>query len=689
MRMILINHLCLSRCFFWQCLAAVMHKPINTLRRASALGLALTCVSVSLSAEAIEPDAATNQELLPYVVVSAPRFINKDVEVASRVQLIDQAEIVDSGATDLVQLLSKEANVHFRSTSGNSSQSEISMGGFGEASGQRVLILLDGHRLNTADLGQINWLSIPLALIESVEVIKGGQSAVYGNNAVGGVIKVNTRRPTDELAGQVQVSGGSFDSYNSRFAVSGREGSLGFSVHAEHNETDGYRDNSQYEADSAGLKLDWVSTNWFNAYASISGVSSEYGLPGPLTRAELASDRHQSTEGDNNGEEDALYYRGGIGTCAGDLWTLALDGGFTDRDIRSEFFYASPSYPYYYLEQEYEIFSISPTLTYEDGQVTAVLGIDYYDDQVDATSIDLYGVYPYEYSRKTLAAFTSFSWNINEDWEMSASLRIEDAKTEAETSAGIGSDEVDDDEYAWSLGLVHFIGDSSRAYASVRRFYRYPATDEVIDVFSGPIPVINFNLDPEAGHEVELGGDTVCGDLTLGGRVYYQWMEDEIIYDSSIGMFGANVNVDETRRVGVDLLASYAISENIDASLNYMWVQAEIADGPYDGSDVPLVPEHKVRLQVEYRPSDVMRIGAGATYTHDVHVGGDFGNTASELRDYVLFDLSVRYALSDDVSVFVTVDNLFDKEYVSTAFGPDGLYPGVGRSAKAGVTLSF
>ena len=318
-----------------------------------------------------------------------------------------------------------------------------------------------------------------------------------------------------------------------------------------------------------------------------------------------------------------------------------------------------------------------------------MLGVDYYDDQVDATSINLYGVSPYEYSRKTLAAFTSFSWNINEDWVLSASLRVEDAKTEAETSAGIGSDEVDDDEYAWSLGLVHFIGDSSRAYASVRRFYRYPATDEVIDVFSGLMPVINFNLDPEAGHEVELGGDTVCGDLTLGGRVYYQWMEDEIIYDSSIGMFGANVNVDETRRIGVDLLASYAISENIDASLNYMWVQAEIADGPYDGSDVPLVPEHKVRLQVEYRPSDVIRIGAGATYTHDVHVGGDFGNSASELGDYVLFDLSVRYALKEDVSVFVTVNNLFDKEYVSTAFGPDALYPGVGRSAKAGVTLSF
>ena len=85
---------------------------------------------------------------------------------------------------------------------------------------------------------------------------------------------------------------------------------------------------------------------------------------------------------------------------------------------------------------------------------------------------------------------------------------------------------------------------------------------------------------------------------------------------------------------------------------------------------------------MEYRPSDPVRVVVGATYTDNVYVGSDFSNTASELNDYVIVDLSVRYALSDDVSVFVTVNNVLDKEYVSTAFGPDALYPGVGRSAK-------
>lgn len=680
--MILLNQKCLrglSRGIFKGDMATHSYANIHTL-----IAL-LSALTGSLAvAHADTGDRADTAPELPTTLVTAPRFMEVDMDIPSRVQLIDASAIAASGATDLVQLLQDEANLHFTSTSGNTAQSQVSMGGFGENSGQRVLVLLDGQRLNTADLGQINWLSIPLGLVESVEVIRGGQSALYGNNAVGGVIKINTRRPSEELSGQAQVSLGSFDSYNGRFALTGAEGGLGYSVHAEHDETDGYRENSQYEADGAGLKLNWTPSDWFTAYGSVTRVRSEYGLPGPLTRAELKADREQSTEMDNQGDEDVLYLRGGVGFCIGDELTLSLDGGYTDRELNSEYYYDDIFYPYYYLEQSYEIFSFSPSLTFENEQVTAVLGVDYYDDDVTATSNDLYSTSEYGYSRETLAAFTSFAWRLSEDWSLSGSLRVEDTETRG-NNAGVESSALDDDEYAWSLGLIRLVGNSSRIYGTVRRFYRYPATDEVIDVFSGPLPVINFELDPETGHEVELGGDTVHGALTLGGRVFYQWMNDEIIYDSSVG----NINLDETERLGVDLTASYQFSETIDASLTYTWMHAEIAAGANNGSEVPLVPEHKLRLQVEYRPRDTIRMTAGASYTDDVHVGGDFANASDELEGYLLFDLGVRYAMTDDVDVFATVDNLFDKEYVSTAFGSDALYPGVGRSGRIGVLWKF
>lgn len=618
-------------------------------------------------------------ELEP-IYVSSPRFSSIDLKVASRVQLIGREAIEASNATNLVTLLEEEANLHFRSTSGNSALSELSMGGFGESSGQRALILLDGQRLNTADLGQINWLSIPISLVESVEVIKGGQSALYGNNAVGGVIKINTQRPTESFSGVVSGSVGSFNAYNGRFAISGREGSLGFSAHAEHDETDGYRDNAGYEADGGGLRVDWTPNDWFSGYGSFSGVSSEYGLPGPLTRAEYENDPRQTTEPDNEGEEDAIYFRGGLGFCLGDDFTFSLDGGYTDRELFTNFVSSGAS-----IEQEYSIRSLSPTLTYEEDAVTAVFGVDYYDDGVDGVSV-FFGTTPFEYDRETLAGFTSTSIALSESWQLNASARVEEASTDG-VYGGVGLDEQVEEAYAWALGLVHFVGDSGRVYGSVRRFYRYPATDEILLFFPG----IAFNpaIDPEHGHEVEVGLDWVFGQFDLSARLYYQEMDDEIIYDPTIGMFGANTNLDATERVGADLGLSYQLTKAMAVSMDYTWVDATIASGTFDGSEVPLVPEHKARLALSYRPDAPFSFSVAASYTNTVYIGGDFANAQRQLDDYVLLDLSARYAVSEAVDVFVEFENLTDEKYVSTAFGADALYPGVGRSARIGLHYRF
>lgn len=626
-------------------------------------------------------------ELTP-VTVTAPRFLDQDLEVASQVQLIDSVDIAESGATNVVELLSLEANIHFRSTSGNSAISEVSIGGFGEGSGQRVLVILDGHRLNTADLGQINWLSIPISLVESIEVIKGGQSALYGNNAVGGVIKITTKRPTKELEGQVQASAGSFDSFNGRFGVSGSAGPITFSAHAERDETDGYRQNSQYEAQGGGVNLGWTIDNRIGANISVSGVNSEYGLPGPLSRAELDADRRQSTEFANFGEEDAVYYRGSLGFCLTEELSLGINAGFTERDLYTVFYFyglGPPAFPFE-IDQDYSIFSVSPTLTYQNERTTATLGLDYYDDEVGA----VFGSDPVNYERKTFAGFGSVKHELSDNWIATSSIRLEEARTDGDyVAAGTPNElnEISDDQFAWSLGLIRSFEERGRVYGSVRRFYRYPATDEitVVDFFAGSAS-FNPDLEAETGYEVELGADWAFDAFRAGGRVYRQWMEDEIIFNPTAG---ANVNLDETSRYGIDLNMLWNLSRTLEAKLSYTWVQAEIDGGAFDGSELPLVPEHKLRASVEWRPADPVLVVFGATYTDKVHVGSDFDNAESQLSDYILWDLLVRYRINDQLSVFVSAENLTDEEYITTAFVPDALYPGVGRSGRAGMTWNF
>ena len=74
-------------------------------------------------------------------------------------------------------------------------EGQVAMRGFGDNSGLRVLILVDGIPYNPPDMGGISWLGIDPGELELVEVLRGGQTVLYGNHAVSGVIKLRTRKP--------------------------------------------------------------------------------------------------------------------------------------------------------------------------------------------------------------------------------------------------------------------------------------------------------------------------------------------------------------------------------------------------------------------------------------------------------------------------------------------------------------
>ena len=78
-------------------------------------------------------------------------------------------------------------------------------------------------------------------MVKSIEVIRGAQAGTYGNHAVGGVIKINTKLPKEEPSGSFETSTGSFDTFNARGAYSQRIGEIGLTVFGEHAESDGYQ----------------------------------------------------------------------------------------------------------------------------------------------------------------------------------------------------------------------------------------------------------------------------------------------------------------------------------------------------------------------------------------------------------------------------------------------------------------
>ena len=616
-----------------------------------------------------------NTESLEPMEVSALRLETSPKNLAARVQVIDQTDIKQSGAVDLVELLRREANLQVRSTSGNSARSTVSMGGFGENGGLRTLVLLDGHRLNAIDMSAINWYSIPLTMVKSIEVIRGGQSGTFGNNGVGGVIKINTKIPEAEPTGSFELSAGSFDTFNAKGAYSQRLGGIGLTFFGERIESDGYRVNGDHKTDSGGVRLDWGSESDFSGYFSWSLSNTVFGLPGDLNASALAANRRQTTDPNDRGEERSSHGRAGLSYDINDQWRLENRLGYQDREVNVNM----PS-QLYLADTNYETFSYSPALHFNSNSVDWVFGLDFSKDNLDSKTN--YGDSTYE--RKTLAFFSSTGLPLSDQWNLNGNLRLERAENSGVYS-GTQLNEVNKDEWVGGIGLIREFGGENRIYGTIRRFYRYPATDEYMDFGT---PAINQNLEPENGYEVELGTDWTIEQIFLSGRIFRQWMEDEIIYDPLVGMFGSNVNLPKNSRIGLDLSLDWEITESIRSGVSYEYVKATFEEGNYDGSRVPLVPEGLIRLFLELQPVDSLLLNLGSSYVGESFRGSDFSNTEAKMEDYWLYDLSINYELSENATLFSGVENLMDKEYLSTAFGT-GLYPGEGRKVKVGLRYSF
>jgi iron complex outermembrane receptor protein len=119
----------------------------------------------------------------------------------------------------------------------------IGMRGFsGRGTGQsRVLILLDGQPINNSYTGAVNWTALPLGEVERIEVVRGPYSALYGGNAMGGVVNVITR-PIARRSAELDVQGGTFGTWNYSARAGGRLGTrLGLAVGVDGLRTDGYR----------------------------------------------------------------------------------------------------------------------------------------------------------------------------------------------------------------------------------------------------------------------------------------------------------------------------------------------------------------------------------------------------------------------------------------------------------------
>ncbi len=624
--------------------------------RLKALSIALC---TAFSAAAFADDAI--------VVVTATRFPEPASDLGTNVSVITHADIERSPARSIPDLLNTVAGLDVRPLYGSMGiDASVDIRGTGDAAGSNTLILIDGQRLNPVDMGSIKWETIPLSAIKQIEIVRGGDSVLYGDRATAGVINIITDK-SDKLRASLRAEGGSFGySAFDAAAGGGKDGWYG-NLFAHDASTDGYRVNSDAKQTSAGGRVARRFSDG-EAFLDFSDYREQYGLPSALTQAQYNSDPRQASTPNYRIERDGYRVRPGTSFKLGKDLSLEIDGSFSDDLLKSK----NPDW-FYRVESKVKSQSFSPRLKWAHGLASAqssetIAGIDFYDgkasnDQLDFTTGSLQDLQIGQQQSQGFYAQNVSLWKNGIDTTVGLRREHFDQKV-SDQSAGLQA-QSSDDLTAWNLAAGYRFAPAWRAYMKAARNFRLPNTDELFAYDPVTYQVIfNGALRPQTGRLIEGGLSWSAGQFMQQLGVFQQENKDEIGY---IAANGRNANLDPTRRRGAEWEGRWSLGRSWTLRGSLTATQAIFTEGPYSGKTIPLVPGRKETLSAQWDGAQAGIHSLSVVSVGERYFGDDFANALSKLDGFTTLDYQVQWNLKP-YSVILRAANLTDRRYAATGY---------------------
>lgn len=248
------------------------------LLRAGYVPVFLLLMLVSVIAPIAEAQTLPVEVTIPAVVITADRSENDIQRVGSAISIVTGAEIAKRNPASLVDVLRQVPGVDITESGGPGSTSTVRIRG---ANSGQTLVLIDGIRVNDASggSGEFDFSNLVPAAIERIEVLRGPQSALYGSDAIGGVINIITKRGGDTPEAAFQIEGGRYGTGSASGAVSGVSGPWSFALSGGAQRSDGFsRFGSRVERIQAQFPtLERDGYDRFGGYARL-GFDAKQGL---------------------------------------------------------------------------------------------------------------------------------------------------------------------------------------------------------------------------------------------------------------------------------------------------------------------------------------------------------------------------------------------------------------------------
>ena len=584
-------------------------------------------------------------------------------------------QIEEEGLTTVAQALRALPGVSVTSTGGSSVSVRIRGG---EANYTKVLI--DGIEANNPTNGEYSFAGLSTADIESIEVLRGPQSVLYGTSAMSGVIAITTKRadkPGLSYGGGIEVGGhGSHDAkayVRQRFG----RGQLSFSVDSHHdNDNDGSvkGDLLSNKSDTYTLNGDYQLTEAVRAGFTLRRIEQTYGY--------FATDDYAT------GPETYLYDAGNSADRSEAYGSLWLEAEAMGGRLLNRVEVSGRAQDTSYTDN---VYGDSFDNTARRGfKYTGSFALDGADAQTADQKINLL----------LEAAHENFKSDSADESRNSRSIALEyqgHYGDGVDVQAGVRHDVIDmfEDPTTWNLSAAWRLpGSALRLRGAVGKAVVYPTMTEQFGYYPNTF-IGNPDLKPETSRSYELGGDLDLaeGRGSLGFTLFKARVKDLITtsytYDAATDSWPSTVTnlAGTSTRQGIELTANWQAQDWLNLRASYTYTDAK---GP-DGAHLTRRPQNEIGLGATAQAfggrgsvSADLRYVDGAY--DNTYFGGDLGyyspdyGSLKKLPSFTTVNLAARYELNDNVELTGRVVNLFDEKY-SEAWGYYGqrrtLYVGV------------
>lgn len=599
--------------------------------------------------------SAQNKPSALYTSISTTQFNKKDLTL--------------SPAVNLSQFFKQEQSVvRLTNASGDSSQTALSLRGFGDNAAANSLILIDGFPLTNPSLFAPNFNSILLSDIERIDILQGSKGALYGDQAVGGVVEITTRHPKRFFVSDIFSIGSDATLYESILVGDKKENGVFYKFFGLLSKTDHYRKHQQENNNNiaAQIGLDYARGT---VSANIQSYANTIYFPGGLTQNEFDANPKQATEWRNYSRYRTT------------LLQLLNKHSFNDKWLLETRLSAQKTqgsgFIFLHFNRTESMQRFQPRFITHIQNNKLIVGYDgifsYYrlankniSSRVNANENDVY------------AELTS---PINQQIDVITGVRKAWQTNRIEEIIGQQKHSLNQ-VFVTELGLVYRITNALSFFIRRDGNFSFPKANEQTWL---PSQVKALQVQTGTSYEsgIKWGNDTYQTQLSI----YRLQLHNEIAFNPTQTIdqpFGAFNNLDDTLRYGISLAQRINLTTraSINGQVNY--VHARLTSGRFAQKTIPGVPAWNGNFSFNYAFTSQWSTQYILLYNGSRFASDDLLNVSRRVPGYWLNDIAIQYKLRSFI-FNVDVNNIWDKHYPNyvfyDAFAKENVYyPAAGRT---------